>query len=124
MRKVITVMVLLIVGVINLTPVLANDLDKALEGKWTYSVNDAPMEYQSGKIVFSKKQNKFEAKIYRSDGFIIQSQKMLVTKDKIIFEAMVENEMISVALVFKNNKLEGKVSTYENDLSIVMEKVN
>lgn len=124
MRKVITVIALLIVGVMNSSPVLATDQDKALVGNWTYSVTDAPMGYENGKIVFSKKEGKFEAKIHRSDGFVIQAEKVNVTKSKIILEVMVEYELISIVLVFKNDKLEGKVSTSEYELAILMEKEN
>ncbi|WP_242204692.1 hypothetical protein [Aestuariivivens insulae] len=90
----------------------AQESIKTFTGKWAYSCNDAPYEYQTGTIIIEHKENKSSARVVYNDGSKVEAHSLKAKEGILSFSVVVENESINIQLKKEGDKLKGKAINY------------
>lgn len=88
-----------------------------LTGTWDYTAENAPYEYQQGKLIFGQKDKELSAKI-DIQGNIVAVRDLKIAKKNISFVVYVDGERVAVNLTLKEGKLEGTGETYEGPIPL------
>ena len=120
MKKLLTVSVLLLMFSICMNAQNA-DMVKKLKGTWDYISYGAPYEYQKGKAIFYEEDKEFKAKI-DIDGYIIHARDLKIKEQNVEFIIYVESERVVIKLALSDNKMKGKVETYNEDFNVTLDK--
>lgn len=92
-----------------------------LKGTWDYTAENAPYEYQEGKLIFEEVDNELNAKV-NIQGYIISVRDLTIEQKNISFIVYVDGERVTVNLTLKEGKLKGTGETYEGPISLVAVK--
>lgn len=88
-----------------------------LKGTWEYTAENAPYEYQQGKLIFEQKDKELSAKI-DIQGNIVAVRDLKIEKKNISFVVYVDGERVAVNLTLKEGKLKGTGETYEGPIPL------
>lgn len=97
--------------------------EENLEGTWNYECKEAPYEYQKGKLIFSKGDEGLKASIKLSSGGQLDVEEFTLEDNKFSMIFYIDYEKITFNGTFKNDQLEGKVSSPEGILTVTAQKV-
>ena len=92
-----------------------------IEGTWSYTADEAPYEYQKGKMVFYDEGGALKVKI-EIQGFYIYAQNLKIEGSEIVCTAYVENERITIKLNLKDGKLDGNVDSSDGVIPVSLVK--
>lgn len=120
MKNVLKISALLLMVCLSIT-VQAKDTGKAIAGTWKYEASDAPYEYQTGKVVFYEEEGLSKVKVI-TDYDVIKGENLKIEGNKIVFNAYVEYDYITVKLELKADQLVGNVDTPEGVITITLKK--
>ncbi len=92
-------------------------------GTWTFSVPDAPYDYQSGEIVFAKVKKAYKIKIIFNEYFKIDATNVKYEKNTLSFRANIDNETIYIKGTFdKKTGFKGKAMTSMGDMPMTAKR--
>ena len=123
-KKIVSYLILtLILGVFTINVQAADK--KNPEGKWKFSVQDAPYGYEKGELEISKKKKEY-AGTMMFDGFEykLECENVRFEKEELSFTLFVEGEDVLLVLKFsEKDKLSGRAVYSMGELSISAERV-
>ena len=90
---------------------------KKIVGVWEYSVPDAPYEYQTGIMTFSKVKKELSGFI-SIEGNKMDMEKVVFKKDKLTSEVYIQGETVTFNLTFEKNSFSGTASYSQGDMDI------
>ena len=120
MKNVLKISALLMIVCLSITA-QAKDSGKAIAGTWKYEAADAPYEYQTGKVVFYEEEGVSKVKVV-TDYEVIKGENLKIEGNKVVFNAYVEYDYITVKLELTNGQLVGNVDTPEGAITITLKK--
>jgi len=120
MKNVLKISALLLMVCVSMNA-QAKDTGKTITGTWKYEASDAPYEYQTGKVIFYEEAGVSKVKI-TTDYDVIKGENLKIEGNKIVFNAYVEYDYITVKLELQADQLVGKVDTPEGVISITLKK--
>ncbi len=120
MKHVLKISALLLLVCLSMTA-QAKDTDKGLIGTWKYEATDAPSEYQTGTVIFYEEEGVSKVKIV-TDYDVMIGENLKTADQKVVFNAYVEYDYITVKLEWKEDLLVGSVDTPEGVIAITLKK--
>lgn len=88
-----------------------------LVGGWNYSVEGAPEGYQTGFMIIVKENDQYKVQIQTGGGTML-GENVVVKRNEISFNVMVEGGQVSVVLTAKGSELTGKSTSSEGSYMI------
>ena len=98
-------------------------IKKEIIGTWNYTADEAPYEYQKGKIIFYEEGGALKAKLDMKYN-TMHAQKIEIEGREIVCTAYVEYELVTITLTLKDGKLDGNADTSEGKLPVTLVKEN
>jgi hypothetical protein len=95
--------------------------DQGIPGTWIYTVEDAPIGFQTGRVIFYKENDSLKVKL-KVYGIPIEAANLEIDGTKISFTTQIEHEQISIKLEKKEDELVGMVLASEGGMPISLEK--
>ncbi|WP_136464865.1 hypothetical protein [Flagellimonas onchidii] len=82
----------------------------SFEGKWNYSVDNAPYEYSKGVLTVAKVQGNYEVTV-KVNYSTVKGEQISVKGEKIDFVVYIEGQRVKVGLMFDGDKFSGKAES-------------
>ena len=120
MKKVLAISVLFMVLGVYLNAQDQKTI-KEIKGTWNYTANQAPYDYQKGKMIFYEEGGDFKAKL-EIQGDVINTQNLIIEGGKIEFKAYFDYELITIRLTLKDGKLEGNADSPDGLIPVSLVK--
>ncbi len=90
-------------------------------GGWAYTVQGAPEGYEKGFLLILKEDKTYKAQI-QVGGSTFLAENIMVKKNTMTFDVMIEGQKVAVQLMVKGSKLTGTTTSNEGVFQITGEK--
>jgi len=92
-------------------------------GTWTFSVPDAPYDYQSGEIMITKEKKVYKVKIIFNEYYKMDASNVKYEKNSLSFRVYVDNETVYIKGTFNEKTgFKGKAMTSMGDMPMTAKK--
>lgn len=93
-------------------------------GFWSYTVDNAPPEYQKGVLMIDKVDGKYTVEVHMSYGDrVLSGTDIKADADTIHFNVVLEGTVVSVSLKVEGDTLSGETRTSEGSYPIKAERL-
>lgn len=95
-----------------------NEDEDTLLGSWIFAVNEAPLEYSKGKVVFEKDDdNELSGKVVFDTGRQIPIHAINLTESTLSFEVNVDGNFVTSFMTLDGDMMTGHVETAEGNMN-------
>lgn len=88
-------------------------------GTWTYTADQAPIEYSTGDIVVTKEGKEYRVEIQLGENYKIKGSGVNYEKNVLSFKVYIEGESVSIKATMEAEKFEGTASYSEGTIPVV-----